>query len=169
MASKTSTPTRSGRVVAGVDTHKYVQVAAAMDPVGGILATLTVWPLIPAGSGNFWAGPFPSGISSRSASKAPVHKDRGLNSFIRRPENRRRECRIHPPTQGHPRDRSEGPLRCHGHRQSHAHPRAGADAQGRLRENTDYARPLPASLRPRTLATPEELHATLLDRSHGDG
>jgi transposase len=33
---------RSGHVVIGVDTHKHIHVAAVMDPVGGILATLTI-------------------------------------------------------------------------------------------------------------------------------
>lgn len=33
---------RSGHVVIGVDTHKHIHVAAAMDTIGGILATLTV-------------------------------------------------------------------------------------------------------------------------------
>ena len=33
---------RSGHVVIGVDTHKHVHVAAVMDTVGGILATLTI-------------------------------------------------------------------------------------------------------------------------------
>jgi hypothetical protein len=34
--------TRSGHVVIGVDTHKQVHVAAAMDSIGGVLATLTI-------------------------------------------------------------------------------------------------------------------------------
>lgn len=42
MASDTLAHIRSGRVVVGVDTHKHVHVAAVMDSVGGILATLTV-------------------------------------------------------------------------------------------------------------------------------
>lgn len=33
---------RSGHVVNGVDTHKHVHVAAVMDTIGGILATLTI-------------------------------------------------------------------------------------------------------------------------------
>lgn len=33
---------RSGHVVVGVDTHKHVHVAAVMDTIGGILATLTI-------------------------------------------------------------------------------------------------------------------------------
>ena len=33
---------RSGHVVIGVDTHKHIHVAAVMDSIGGILATLTV-------------------------------------------------------------------------------------------------------------------------------
>ncbi len=33
---------RSGHVVIGVDTHKHIHVAAVMDSVGGILATLTI-------------------------------------------------------------------------------------------------------------------------------
>ncbi|WP_221933202.1 IS110 family transposase [Tessaracoccus rhinocerotis] len=35
-------PARSGHVVMGVDTHKHVHVAAVMDSVGGILASLTI-------------------------------------------------------------------------------------------------------------------------------
>lgn len=35
-------PVRSGHVVVGVDTHKHIHVAAVMDTIGGILATLTV-------------------------------------------------------------------------------------------------------------------------------
>jgi transposase len=33
---------RSGHVVIGVDTHKHIHVAAAVDSIGGILATLTI-------------------------------------------------------------------------------------------------------------------------------
>ena len=33
---------RSGHVVIGVDTHKHIHVAAVLDSVGGILATLTI-------------------------------------------------------------------------------------------------------------------------------
>ena len=49
----------SGRVVIGVDTHKHVHVAAVMDTIGGILATLT----IPTDTGGFqqlldWATSF---------------------------------------------------------------------------------------------------------------
>jgi len=45
--------------VIGVDTHKHVHVAAVMDTIGGILATLT----IPTDAGGFqqlldWAAPF---------------------------------------------------------------------------------------------------------------
>lgn len=40
---------RSGHVVIGVDTHKHVHVAAVMDTIGGILATLT----IPTDTGGF--------------------------------------------------------------------------------------------------------------------
>lgn len=36
------TPSRSGHVVIGVDTHKHIHVAAVMDTIGGILATLTI-------------------------------------------------------------------------------------------------------------------------------
>ncbi len=35
-------PVRSGHVVVGVDTHKHVHVAAVIDTIGGILATLTI-------------------------------------------------------------------------------------------------------------------------------
>ncbi len=34
--------TRSGHTVIGVDTHKHIHVAAVMDSIGGILATLTI-------------------------------------------------------------------------------------------------------------------------------
>nr|KHD96682.1 transposase [Kocuria polaris] len=34
--------TRSGHVVIGVDTHKHLHVAAVLDPVGGVLETLTI-------------------------------------------------------------------------------------------------------------------------------
>lgn len=43
------TSTRSGHVVVGVDTHKHIHVAAVMDTIGGILATLT----IPSDTGGF--------------------------------------------------------------------------------------------------------------------
>jgi transposase len=42
MAPEPLTPSRSGHVVIGIDTHKHVHVAAVMDPVGGILDALTV-------------------------------------------------------------------------------------------------------------------------------
>ena len=35
-------PARSGHVVIGVDTHKHIHVAAVMDSIGGILASLTI-------------------------------------------------------------------------------------------------------------------------------
>ena len=35
-------PARSGHVVIGVDTHKHIHVAAVMDSIGGVLATLTI-------------------------------------------------------------------------------------------------------------------------------
>lgn len=55
----TSEQVRSGHIVIGVDTHKHVHVAAVMDTIGGILATLT----IPTDTGGFqqlldWAAPF---------------------------------------------------------------------------------------------------------------
>lgn len=43
------TSTRSGHIVVGVDTHKHIHVAAVMDTIGGILATLT----IPTDTGGF--------------------------------------------------------------------------------------------------------------------
>ena len=50
---------RSGHIVIGVDTHKHIHVAAVMDTIGGILATLT----IPTDTGGFqqlldWATSF---------------------------------------------------------------------------------------------------------------
>lgn len=74
---------RSGHVVIGVDTHKYIHVAAAMDSVGGMLATLT----IPTVSGGFrqlldWAASFGRiiafGIESTGSYGA------ALTSFLRR-------------------------------------------------------------------------------------
>ncbi|HEY0187571.1 MAG TPA: IS110 family transposase [Cellulomonas sp.] len=52
-------PVRSGHVVIGVDTHRHVHVAAAMDTIGGIVGTLT----IPTDTGGFqqladWAATF---------------------------------------------------------------------------------------------------------------
>ncbi|MFC7463939.1 transposase [Brachybacterium sp. GCM10030252] len=49
----------SGHVVIGVDTHKHIHVAAVLDTIGGILATLTV----PTDTGGFnqllaWADSF---------------------------------------------------------------------------------------------------------------
>lgn len=35
-------PARSGHVVIGIDTHRHIHVAAVMDTIGGILATLTI-------------------------------------------------------------------------------------------------------------------------------
>jgi AmiR/NasT family two-component response regulator len=46
---QTSEQPRSGHVVIGVDTHKHVHVAAVMDTIGGIVATLT----IPTDTGGF--------------------------------------------------------------------------------------------------------------------
>ncbi|RDV10469.1 hypothetical protein DXK94_07985 [Arthrobacter sp. RT-1] len=60
MAIENSTsPAQSGHVVIGVDTHKHVHVAAVLDPIGGVLATLT----IPTDAGGFrhllnWATSF---------------------------------------------------------------------------------------------------------------
>ncbi|WIB64029.1 IS110 family transposase [Curtobacterium sp. MCBD17_040] len=52
-------PARSGHVVIGVDTHKHIHVAAVIDPVGGILDSLT----IPTDHGGYqrlldWAASF---------------------------------------------------------------------------------------------------------------
>lgn len=75
--------TRSGHVVVGVDTHKHVHVAAVMDSIGGILATLT----IATDSGGFrqlldWAASFGQiiafGIEGTGSYGA------GLTSFVRR-------------------------------------------------------------------------------------
>jgi transposase len=56
---QTSEQARSGHVVIGVNTRKHAHVAAVMDTIGGILATLT----IPTDTGGFqqltdWAGSF---------------------------------------------------------------------------------------------------------------
>ena len=75
--------TRSGHVVIGVDTHKHVHVAAVMDSIGGILASLT----IATDAGGYqqlldWAGGFGQiiafGIEGTGSYGA------GLTSFVRR-------------------------------------------------------------------------------------
>src|SRR5660397_29118 len=79
--------TRSGHIVIGVDTHKHVHVAAALDCVGGVLATMT----IATDSGGFkqlleWAVTFGQiiafGIEGTGSYGA------GLTSFIRRAGHR---------------------------------------------------------------------------------
>ena len=79
--------TRSGHVVIGVDTHKHVHVAAAMDSIGGVLATLT----IATDTGGYrqlldWAGGFGQiigfGIEGTGSYGA------GLTSFMRRSGHR---------------------------------------------------------------------------------
>ncbi|MEV6994417.1 transposase [Streptomyces sp. NPDC093228] len=74
---------RTGHVVIGVDTHKHVDVAAVMDTIGGILATLT----IPTDAGGFrqladWAASFGTvlafGIEGTGSYGAT------LTSFLRR-------------------------------------------------------------------------------------
>lgn len=79
--------TRSGHVVIGVDTHKHVHVAAVMDSVGGILASLT----IATDTGGYqqlldWASGFGQiigfGIEGTGSSGA------GVTSFIRRSGHR---------------------------------------------------------------------------------
>ena len=76
-------PARSGHVVIGVDTHKHIHVAAVLDSIGGVLATLTIatdtagfkqllaWA---AGFGNIIA----FGIEGTGSYGA------GLTSFVRR-------------------------------------------------------------------------------------
>ncbi|MEU8836556.1 transposase [Streptomyces sp900116325] len=80
---QTSEQPRSGHVVIGVDTHKHVHVAAVMDTIGGILATLT----IPTDTGGFqqladWAASFGTvlafGIEGTGSYGAT------LTSFLRR-------------------------------------------------------------------------------------
>ncbi|MGF7020330.1 IS110 family transposase [Brachybacterium tyrofermentans] len=73
----------SGHVVIGVDTHKHIHVAAVLDTIGGILATLTV----PTDTGGFkqllgWANSFGTvlvfGIEGTGSYGAT------LTSFLRR-------------------------------------------------------------------------------------
>lgn len=87
MASVEELPDRSGHVVIGVDTHKHVHVAAVLDPIGGILATLT----IPTDKGGFaqllqWALTFGQiiafGIEGTGSYGA------GLTSYLRRQGHR---------------------------------------------------------------------------------
>ena len=79
--------TRSGHIVIGVDTHKHIHVAAALDSIGGILATVT----IATDSGGFkqlleWAATFGQiiafGIGGTGSYGA------GLTSFVRRAGHR---------------------------------------------------------------------------------
>jgi len=74
---------RSGHVVIGVDTHKHIHVAAVLDTIGGIIATVT----IPTDHGGYrqlltWAGSFGRiiafGIEGTGSYGA------GLTSFLRR-------------------------------------------------------------------------------------
>ena len=51
---------RSGHIVIGVDTRKHVHVAAVLDSIGGILATLT----IATDSGGFKQGTTPGRVDS---------------------------------------------------------------------------------------------------------
>ena len=78
---------RSGHIVVGVDTHKHIHVAAVLDSIGGILATLT----IATDSGGFrqlleWAATFGQiiafGIEGTGSYGA------GLTSFVRRAGHR---------------------------------------------------------------------------------
>ncbi|MFC9354446.1 transposase [Arthrobacter sp. NPDC057013] len=83
LATDTLVPARSGHMVIGVDTHKHVHVAAVMDPIGGILDTLTVT-TDSAGFGQLlgWAVSFGKiiafGVEGTGSYGA------GLTSFIRR-------------------------------------------------------------------------------------
>jgi hypothetical protein len=54
-----------------VDTHKHIHVAAVLDTIGGIIATLTI-PTDTGGYGSFVTGRTVSGRSSRSALRAPA-------------------------------------------------------------------------------------------------
>jgi len=79
--------TRSGHIVIGVDTHKHIHVAAALDSIGGIIATITV----ATDSDGFkqlleWAATFGQiiafGIEGTGSYRA------GLTSFVRRAGHR---------------------------------------------------------------------------------
>ncbi|MEV8339683.1 MULTISPECIES: IS110 family transposase [unclassified Leucobacter] len=76
-------PARSGHVVIGIDTHKHIHVAAVMDTIGGILATLT----IATDTAGFrqlldWAGTFGRIISFGIEGTGSYGA--GLTSFLRR-------------------------------------------------------------------------------------
>ena len=64
-------PARSGHVIIGVDTHKYIHVAAVMDPSEGFSRPSQSRPTRP-GSGSYWSGRAGSGRSLRSVSRAPA-------------------------------------------------------------------------------------------------
>jgi len=74
---------RSGHVVIGVDTHKHIHVAAVMDSVGAILATLTI-ATVTAGFTQLleWAGGFGKIIAF--AIEGTGSYGAGLTSFLRR-------------------------------------------------------------------------------------
>jgi hypothetical protein len=71
MATTVVDTTKSGDVVVGIDTHKYVHVGAVFDTTAGLLSTISV----PADSRGFsqslsWAESF--GTRWPSASKGPA-------------------------------------------------------------------------------------------------
>jgi transposase len=74
---------RSGHVVIGVDTHKHIHVAAVMDSVGGILASLTIATDV-AGFRQLleWAGGFGKIIAFGIEGTGSYGS--GLSSFLRR-------------------------------------------------------------------------------------
>ena len=58
-------------ITGGVDTHADTHVAAALDPVGGLLG-VREFPATAAGYAGRWAGWAGSGPSSWSASRGPA-------------------------------------------------------------------------------------------------
>ncbi len=57
-------------ITGGVDTHADVHVAAALNPIGGLLGTES-FATTPAGYGQLWLGYEPLGRSAWLGSRAP--------------------------------------------------------------------------------------------------
>ena len=74
---------RRRRVVVGVDTHKHIHVAVALDELGAVIDTGPS-ELIVSVTGSYWNGRPASATSSRSRSKGPGHTAQGSPPVVRR-------------------------------------------------------------------------------------
>ena len=79
MTTMTHPPADAARVIGGIDTHKDVHVAAALDELGRLLGTAS-FPTTAAGYRQLWRGCAHTARSSRSGSKAP---GRGVPALAR--------------------------------------------------------------------------------------